>query len=231
IYTLMIIHFVLVEPLYPENIGAAARAIKTMGFNSLRLVNPCNHLAEPARWLAHGSIELLEEAGVFNTFDQAVEDIDFIIGTTSKIRTIKQDYYPANKIYSLIQDKKESIKNLALVFGGEESGLSNKILKKCHIASSIPMKSKYPSLNLAQSVMVYAYSVSGLDNTIPESTDNINQILSYKELRSKTKEILNKIDIKSSTNIHSRIMERMAILGQDDINLLHSICNELNRKI
>ena len=47
----MDIHFILVEPTRPENVGASARAIKTMGFRSLRLVNPCNHLAERAQWL------------------------------------------------------------------------------------------------------------------------------------------------------------------------------------
>ena len=227
----MTIHFILVEPLYPENIGAAARAIKTMGFNSLRLVNPCDHLVKQAKWLAHGSIEILEKALVFNSFEEAIKDIDFTIATTSKNRTVKYDYYPANKISNLIQDKKESIKDLALVFGGEESGLSNKVLDSCDIASFIPMKSKYPSLNLAQSVMIYAYSVSEIINAKPELASKSKKIHSYKELRIKSEEILNKIDIKADSNIYSRIMERLAIIGKDDINLLHSIINEVNKKI
>ena len=57
--------FVLVEPAVPENIGASARAIKTMDFNSLVLINPCDHLSAPARWLAHGSHDILENAVTF----------------------------------------------------------------------------------------------------------------------------------------------------------------------
>ncbi|MGE0087944.1 MAG: TrmH family RNA methyltransferase [Bacteroidales bacterium] len=80
------IHFILVEPAVSENIGAAARALKTMGFSSLRLVKPANHLADEARWLAHASNDILENAHVFPSLKEAVKDMDWIIGTTAKKR-------------------------------------------------------------------------------------------------------------------------------------------------
>lgn len=62
----MNIHFILVEPALPENVGASARAIKTMGFRSLWLVNPCNHLDDKAKWLAHGSVDIQPDSNINN---------------------------------------------------------------------------------------------------------------------------------------------------------------------
>ena len=67
------ISFILVEPKVPENIGAAARAIKTMGFGKLCLVNPCEYKTGKARWLAHGSNDILDDAQVFTSLEAAVE--------------------------------------------------------------------------------------------------------------------------------------------------------------
>jgi tRNA/rRNA methyltransferase len=83
----MQIHFILVEPAVPENVGAAARAIKTMGFTSLRLVNTQAHKDERAGWLAHASNEILENADEFHTLKEATKDIDWIIGTSAKKKT------------------------------------------------------------------------------------------------------------------------------------------------
>ncbi len=71
------ISFILVEPAVPANVGAAARAIKTMGFDDLRLVKPCDHLSMEARMLAHASNEILENAKIFSTLKEALADIDF----------------------------------------------------------------------------------------------------------------------------------------------------------
>ncbi len=82
----MQIHFVLVEPQVPENVGAAARALKTMGFERLRLVNS-RILQEPrTQWVAHGSREILQQAEVFASLEEALADIDLAIGTSAKAR-------------------------------------------------------------------------------------------------------------------------------------------------
>ena len=115
----MQISFVLVEPAVPENVGASARALKTMGFSSLYLVNPCDHLSGPARWLAHASGEILENARIFNSLEQALDEFDFVIGTTAKRRSVKVDYYPLDQIPSFLNKKQNIIQNLAVVFGRE----------------------------------------------------------------------------------------------------------------
>ena len=84
----MKISFVLVEPATPGNIGSATRALKTMGFESLLLVNPCDHLSNEARKLAYGSHDLLESAKVFNSLEEAIDNMDLVIATTAKKRTV-----------------------------------------------------------------------------------------------------------------------------------------------
>lgn len=224
------IYFILVEPAVPENVGAAARAIKTMGFTSLRLVNTKAHLDEKASWLAHASIEILETALEFPTLKEATKDIDWIIGTSAKKRRVNEDYYPSTKINELIKAKSGTIKNLAIVFGREESGLTNDELKLCDIVTSVPMKTTYPSLNLAQSVMIYAYTLSQLDyeEKSPDLQANQDEL---NILKTKSENILSEIGFKKDTAIYNRIMERLMILGETDIHLLLSIEHKIEKKL
>ncbi len=224
----MQIHFILVEPAVPENVGAAARAIKTMGFSSLRLVNTKAHLDEKASWLAHASNEILENAKEFVSLQEATQDINWVIGTSAKKRRVNEDYYPSTKVNELIQAKANTIKNLAIVFGREESGLTNDELKLCDIVTSIPMKTTYPSLNLAQSVMIYAYTLSMLsfEDNKPGRETNQSEL---NVLKTKTEQILNKIGFEENTAIYNRIMERLMILGETDIHLVLSIENKIHK--
>lgn len=226
----MQIHFILVEPAVPENVGSAARAIKTMGFTSLRLVNTKAHLDEKASWLAHASNEILENAQVFNSLKDATNDIDWIIGTSAKKRRVNEDYYPANKINELIKNKANTIKNLAIVFGREESGLTNDELKLCDVVTSIPMKTTYPSLNLAQSVMIYAYTLSMLEYDEEKPDQKSNQA-ELNILKTNTENILSEIGFVYDSSIYNRIMERLMILGEKDIHLILSIEHKLNEKL
>ncbi len=226
----MQIHFILVEPAVPENVGAAARAIKTMGFTSLRLVKTKVHLNEKAHWLAHASIEILEKAQEFSSLKEATKDIDWIIGTSAKKRRVNEDYYPSNQINELIKAKSGTIKSLAIVFGREESGLTNDELKICDIVTSVPMKTTYPSLNLAQSVMIYAYTLSQLDYKEKNPDQETNQD-ELNILKTKTETILKDIGFKKDTAIYNRILERLMILGETDIHLLLSIEHKILEKL
>lgn len=225
----MKIHFVLVEPAVPENVGASARAIKTMGFKSLRLVNPCDYLDDKAQMLAHGSVDILKKAPVFSSLKDTLNDIDFAVGTTSKRRLVKNDYYSCPEMYDIIKRKSGTVRNVALVFGRESKGLLNNEVKQCDILSSIPMKAKYPSLNLAQTVMIYAYSLSPLalgESKPDEKTVDQSQMLVLKENVSRLMKITG-----IKPNVFGRIMERLSVLGDGDIHLLHSLCHKLSQKL
>ncbi|MDF1572493.1 MAG: TrmH family RNA methyltransferase [Bacteroidales bacterium] len=154
--------FILYRPAVPGNIGAAARAIKTMGFSELRLVDPADHLSAKAKMMAHGSHDILENSKVYTTYEAAVDDIDFIVCTTAKKKGAKVDYVPSGQLNRFIAEKIPVARRIGIVFGTEESGLPNSILLTADAGVTIPMATTHPSLNLAQSVMVIAYELSGL---------------------------------------------------------------------
>lgn len=226
----MKIVFILVNPAVPGNIGSAARAMKTMGFTDLRLVNPCNHLGEEARLLAHASGDVLESASVFSSLKEAIGDIDLVIGTTSRRRTIRNRFFLLRDLPGVIVEKGNAVNRIAIVFGSEESGLSNDDVNLCHILSTVPMAIKYPSLNLAQAVMIYAYELSELAGRKTRKTTHSKNENSWKVLHEKTIQLLELLDMPEGDLIRYKLLERLALLGEKDIYLLHSIIGKIIRK-
>lgn len=221
----MDLYFILVKPAVPGNIGAAARAIKTMGYTRLRLVAPGDYLGPEARMLAHASREILEGAEVFAGLKQAIADLDMTVATTAKTRDARVEYLSASEIPGMIRSKGSSVKKIGLVFGREESGLSNEEIRMCDLVSSIPMKGPYPSLNLGQSVMIYAYLMATFDRTEPEPALQALDQEGFRAMMDKSTKVLKDLDIESNPALYNRILERLASLGEDDIHLLHSILN------
>ncbi len=224
----MRIHFILVEPAIPGNIGASARAIKTMGFRDLRLVNPaCDHLQESARWLAYGSNDILEQAAVFKTLQDAVNDIDFVVGTTAKPRTVRYEYHASDELCSILAGKQDTVQNVALVFGREDKGLTNQEIGFCHLLSTVPMKAKYPSLNLSQAVMIFAYVLSPLVLQAKKRPEKRVKEGEFLTLCDRMALLLRKAGIREDSNVYGRIMERLPLLSGDDIRLFHSVLSGL----
>lgn len=227
----MDISFVLIEPAVPENIGAAARALKTMGFTDLRLVNPSNHLADEAKWLAHGSLDLLENATIYPDFQDAIKDLDFLIGTTAKNRSTKEDYYSPEEAKDIVDKKKNILQKVGIVFGREQSGLKNEELKICDIASTVKLKNPYPSINLAQSVMLYAFVFSSFNINKPvEEIVKEKEERIFHELKANSTAILHDLNMDKNPNLYHRIMERIATINEDDARLFLSFAKKLRRK-
>ena len=226
----MEICFILYKPAVPGNVGASARALKTMGFEHLRLIEPCDHLSFEAKMLAHGSNEILENAEVFNNFQNCVKDLDFLIGTTSRKRSAKVEYPIPGDVHTLILSKKSYLKKVGIIFGTEESGLPNSILQKCNIASTIPLENPYPSLNLGQSVMLYAYEFSKIKEDLKKNI-NENPEESFNNLKNRVADLLKDIEIPENMPLYNRILERISHLEGSDINLLHSVSSRIMDKI
>ena len=223
----MDLNFILVEPKVPENIGASARAIKTMGFSRLSLVNPCPYLDGKAKWVAHGSADLLENANLFNSLADAVTEADLVIGTTARHRIIKKDYVPVNLLASVLEQKDLSRSEVAIVFGREESGLTNEELILCDLTSSVPMVDNHPSLNLSQAVMIYAWELTRADHQ-KKATDNHDETEhSVRNLKNRINELMQITGMKMNEPLLGRIFERVSLAGQKDINLMHSILASL----
>ena len=227
----MEISFILVEPAVPENVGAAARALKTMGFTDLRLVKPCDHLSLKSLMLGHGSHDILNNAKVFNTLEETLADIDFSFATTSKQRWVKQNVIPIGELSGFINQKIESVNRLAIVFGREESGLSNEEISLCDRATTIPLKNSFPSLNLSQAVMVFAFMLSNSpelhNHTSTEGVKNNG----FKALKSRATEVLNRIGLTKNSLVHGRVLERLTEISDEDVNLLHSVTTKIIEKL
>ncbi len=138
------IRFVLVGTQHPGNIGAAARAMKTMGLSRLVLVAPEQPLDEVAFRRSAGAEDVLGDALVFATLAEAVADCRLVLGCTARARRVQLE---------------ELLPEVAFVFGRERTGLSNDELQLCHAAVHIPSDPEFSSLNLAAAVQVLAYEV------------------------------------------------------------------------
>jgi len=129
------------------------------------------------------------------------------------------------------------VNTLGLVFGREESGLSNNEIRLCDIASTIPLKETYPSLNLSQAVMIYAYTLANLDTgkdpgrLSPERENGISSANSdpakFRTMMDKCGELLKRLEVDRSPALYNRILERLALLKEEDINLLLSVLGRL----
>jgi len=152
------IHITLVETTHPGNIGAAARAMKTMGLNRLRLVNPLRYPNVEATAMASGADDILHQAEVVETFDQALQDCRLIIGASARRRGLScPELTPRETATQLLHVAEQA--PVALVFGRESSGLSNDELDRCHFMVRIPSNPDYGSLNVAAAVQVLAYEL------------------------------------------------------------------------
>lgn len=231
----MDIVFILVEPAVPANVGAAARAIKTMGFTRLRLVNPCDYLSTEARMLAHGSHDILHNAKVYNSLPLALEGIDFSIATSAKERWVKQNVIDSGELISFIEHKGDSINSLAMVFGSEESGLSNENITLCDRVTAISLANPYPSLNLSQAVMLFAHILSPLSMGTPQTLKQPQQKATdnhgFAKLKSRVRQLLTNLGITEQHMAHGRIMERLGEISCEDVNLLHTISAKIEEKL
>ncbi|MFM5011717.1 tRNA/rRNA methyltransferase [Aeromonas veronii] len=231
----MKLYFVLVAPARPANVGAAARAMKTMGFDAMRLVASRVHEEEEASWVAHGAQEILTQAEAFDTLPEALADMDLVIATTARERGRYQHYLTPGEIREQIRSK-PSLGKVAIVFGCEESGLSNEQLAEVDLISYLPLKVSYPSLNLGQAIMLYAYEMSQLVDelnadgaaAVAENVDNAGQV---RVLKSKTAELLGELGVSQDEKLHQWVMDRVPMLPQRDLNMLHLLCKDLARKL
>lgn len=153
--------FVLVEPSHPGNVGAAARALKTMGFSRLVLVSPRvpNVQNDPeAIAMASGADDVLASAHVVHTLADALSGVHWSVALTARLREYGPPQGTPRAAAGLARDQ-AAHGEIALVFGNERTGLSNEDVERCSALVHIPANPAYSSLNLAQAVQVLAYEL------------------------------------------------------------------------
>lgn len=167
------IRIVLVEPSHPGNIGAAARAAKTMGIENLVLVSPKSFPDNQATVRATGAVDVLEQAQVCTTLKEAISNCTFVVGTSSRERGLPcPQITPRELGVRVWQELQQG--SVAIVFGRESSGLSNQEMDLCQYATTIPSNWEFGSLNLAAAVQVIAYEIfmSTLKQASSDSDDD-----------------------------------------------------------
>lgn len=158
---------ILVEPEYELNVGSVARAMKNFGFSELMLVSPkCNHLGFDAIKYSKHAREVLEGAKVFKTLAAAAKGCKFLVGTTGVLyrhwnQTIRSPI-TLRQLHSQLSSQKEG--RVALVFGNEGVGLSEKHISTCDFLITIPANKEYPILNLSHSVAIVLYELSQINS-------------------------------------------------------------------
>ena len=153
------VRFVLARTSHPGNIGSAARAIRTMGFRQLSLVSPAAFPHMDAHMMAAGADDVLEAAVRFDSLQDAIGDCSLVLGATARLRGVSLEELTPRMAARRALDAAAEGRNVALVFGNEQSGLSNDEIKLCHAAVHIPSDPSYSSLNLSQAVQVVAYEL------------------------------------------------------------------------
>lgn len=226
----MEVSFVLVEPQVPENVGAAARALKTMGFSSLRLVNTKTDQQPQAAWLAHGSNDVLENAQHFTDLTEAVADCQLVVGTTAKLRNGFRELVTPNQLTQQLNQQSGVIDRVAVVFGREDRGLSNQELSHCQQISSIPLVNSYPSLNLSQAVMLYAYELSGLSVASRHTKPAKNEDEQLAKLSHRVAMQLSELGFHEQTALAEWASEKVAKADVDSVRFLHSLCSVIEKQ-
>ena len=150
------IRFVLLGTTHSGNIGAAARAMKTMAITDLSLVNPEDFPSSQATSRASGADDLLFNADICKNMDQAIKNCKLVMGTTARKRHLDIPVIDARKAAEILV-KESKHHPVALVFGKERYGMTNEEVERCHYLVRLPTVESFSSLNLASAVQVLSY--------------------------------------------------------------------------
>ncbi len=231
------VRIVMVNTTEPGNIGAAARAMKNMMLSQLYLVSPSNYPSAVATARASGADDVLSNAIVCSSLEDALIGVNLVIGASARQRNIKWRQLDVIETCSEIQSTIASNnQEVAVVFGTENSGLTNEELDLCSILMTIPGNPKYFSLNVASAIQVFAYqnfvsSIDGKFDNSPKDLANFDDLNSfYKHLE----QVLEHIDYFDSKKPKSLLMRRLrrlfgkSVPEKEEIAILRGILNKIN---
>jgi len=227
---------VLSQTSHPGNIGSAARALKTMGLAQLVLVAPRLFPAWEATSLAAGADDILTQARVVETLDEALAGCAWSVAATARPRELVAAVMDAREAAARLTEEasRDGSSIVAVVFGNETSGLSNEDARRCNAMAHIPANPAYSSLNLAAAVQVFAYELRmAVDRGIPgpvgpqdapATQDEVEGLLRHCE------SALTEIGFLKPDN-PGRLMPRLqklfgrARLEKEEVNILRGILN------
>ncbi len=234
------VRVVLSHTTHPGNIGAAARAMKTMGLHHLYLINP-RHFPDPqAAAMAAGADDVLQNAVVCGAIDEALQGVVLTVAMTARLRDISNEVLTPRAAMPLVLQQ-AATQSVALLFGTEMSGLTNEEVSRAQMLVNIPANPDFSSLNLASSVQVMAYELSVAAQSF-QPAQQLLQPAAHEQVEGfmvHLEKALHEIGFFTTQN-PARMMQRLrrlyarARLEADEINILRgilSVTTEYNARL
>ncbi|MDB5810980.1 MAG: methyltransferase TrmH [Betaproteobacteria bacterium] len=230
------IRVVLTQPSHPGNIGAAARAMKTMGLDALYLVNPRKFPHADADARASGALDVLQNARICTTLADAIGDCVLAVATSSRQRELRHEMMSARQAASAMIES-AAAHPVALVFGNETSGLSSEEAGLCNLWAYVPANPEYASLNLAAAVQIFAYelrmaAVDAVHSPAPEfdaaTNEQVEQVYRHFEETMIATGFLDPANPKRLLPRLRRMLAR-ARLESDEVNILRGFLKTVRK--
>jgi len=227
------ISIVLLQPRYSENIGAAARAMRNMGFQQLVIVDPQNFdLVKALKLATHFASDIIENSKFYPDLKEALSPFNYVVGTTARLggqrQVVRTPLTLARKLIPI------SVKNrIAILFGPEDKGLSNENIRYCHALVNIPT-TKFSSLNLAQSVMILCYEIFMVGQEVnKEFTPRLASRHELDGMYDQLKDILVRISYINAENPDywlkqfRRFFTRLQLRAKE-VNIIRGLCRQVD---
>jgi tRNA/rRNA methyltransferase len=233
------VRVVLVQPSHPGNIGAAARAMKTMGLTILYLVRPRSFPDAEASARASGATDVLDQAVLTETLGEALTGVTIAAALTSRRRELSLPMQWSREAAQSLGQRIAANEQIALVFGNETYGLSNEDLALCQLPVMIPANPDYASLNLGAAVQLMCYELrmaTLATGPAPTSTgvlatvDEVEQLLQHIERSTTATGFFNPANPKRLMPRLRRMFGRIA-LERDEVNILRGMISFFERPL
>jgi tRNA (cytidine32/uridine32-2'-O)-methyltransferase len=231
---------VLSHTSHPGNIGATARAMKNMGFSNLVLINPHEYPHAQATAMASGAHDVLKSARVVSSLTDALKPFHYIIGASARHRSLPWPLKTPKELCPILVSKLQNPDiQIALLFGTENSGLTNEELHACDLHVNIPANEAYSSLNLSQAVQVIAYELRDHILASPKLDQIPRNKASYEKMDSfyeHIETILKKIEIFNPDQPRQlmgrirRVFNR-AELDDTEINIIRGFLKAVSKRL
>ena len=232
--------FILIGTSHPANVGAAARAMKVMGFSDLVLVAPRHadlHRRDEAIAMASGATDVLAAARVVETLDRALDGLSYICATAMTPRDFGPPTWAPRNLFASLACRDHRI---GFVFGSERFGLGNDDVYKCHVCLSIPTQPAYGSLNLAQAVQLIAYdwrqALGGFGVTARTADPELVDAAALQGLLAHWERALVRLDYldpKTPRKLMSRLnqLANRVELTRDELQILRGVARAIERNV
>jgi tRNA/rRNA methyltransferase len=227
------ISIVLYKPKYAGNIGSVARAAKNMGIDNIIVVGTADmDIEEMQKRSTHLAVDVVDKIQYFDNLDAALGEFSYIVGTTSRLGKARGPFISPRAIAEQVVNISRKNK-IALLFGPEDTGLSNDELRYCHAVATIPTARELKSINLSHAAIIICYEI--FVASMPASEEGIPKLALSKEtegMYGQIKTLLADIEFLNPENpdywmMHLRRLFNRAGLLSREVKIIRGICRQL----